>query len=57
MCNRDNLSAHIVVESVDAICVDETVTDPAAGPYGLLNLAHHLEMHAHWNNNVPWGMW
>lgn len=39
----DYFSAHVVVESVDAVCVDETVADPAARLHRLLDLADHVK--------------
>ena len=42
MCNGNNLSADIVVESVDTVSVDEAVTDPAAGLHSLLNVTEYL---------------
>jgi len=38
VCNGDDLSANIVVKSVDTVSVDEAITDPAAGPHCLLNV-------------------
>ena len=42
MCNGNNLAADIIVESVDAVSVDEAVTDPAAGLHSLLNVTDYL---------------
>ena len=43
MSNGDNLSSHVVVESVDAVCVDETVSHPQTGLHHLLYLSYHLQ--------------
>jgi len=43
MSNGDNLAANIIVEPVDAVGVDETVTNPKASLDALLNLTEHLE--------------
>jgi len=42
--NSDDLSADVVVKSVDAVGVDETVADPAASPHRLLNVAQDLSI-------------
>ena len=42
MSDGDNLSADVVVESVDTVGVDETVPDPAASVDHLLRLPHDL---------------
>ena len=45
MSDGDDLSPHVVVESVDTVGVDETVPDPAASVDHLLRLPHHLGGH------------
>jgi len=42
VCDGNNLSTDIVVESVDTVSVDEAVTDPAAGLHRLLNVTDYL---------------
>ena len=42
MRDGDNLSSHIVVESVDRVGVNEAVTHPETCPHHLLHLTHHL---------------
>ena len=38
----DDLATYKVVESVDTICVDETIADPASCLHWLLNLPNNL---------------
>ena len=38
----DDLAADVVVESVDAVCVDEAVADPASSLHRLLDVTQHL---------------
>ena len=42
VCDGDDLSADVVVESVNTVRVDETVPDPAASVNHLLRLTDHL---------------
>ena len=42
MGDGHDLTAHVVVEAVDAVCVDETVTNPAAGLDSLFDFSYHL---------------
>ncbi len=43
MRNGDDLPAHVVVEPVDAVGVDEAVAHPEAGLHGLVHLPEHVE--------------
>ena len=43
MSNGYNLSSHIVVESVDTIGVDETVSNPQASAHCLFYLIQNLK--------------
>ncbi len=43
MRNGDDLPAHVVVEPVDAVGVDEAVAHPEAGLHGLVHLSEHVE--------------
>jgi len=48
--NGNDLSADVVVKSVDTIGVDEAIADPAAGPHGLRDVTQYLpsqSIHTH----------
>ena len=38
-----NLSAHIVIQPIHIIRIDEAITDPTSGLDDLLNFAHYIE--------------
>jgi hypothetical protein len=40
--NSDDLSAHVVVEAVQGVRVDEAVSHPEAGANAFLDFAKHL---------------
>ena len=42
MRDGDDFSAHVVVESVERVGVDEAVADPQARLHDLFDLSHHL---------------
>ena len=48
MGNSDDLPANVVVESVYAVCVDETVPDPNTSLYNVFYLSNNLQTKQFW---------
>ena len=55
VCYGDDLAADVIVESVDAVSVNEAIADPASRPHCLRNVTQYLpstfNYYYNYNNN------
>ena len=47
MCDSDDLSSYVIVQSVDSISVDKAVTNPTSSLHSVVNLTNNLDNISH----------